>query len=310
MAEVITLENIRKEMGKRTILDNISFSVSQGDIFGYLGPNGAGKTTTMRVILGLLNPDSGKVSVNGKDLFHDSAARSRIGVLLDRDGLYDRISAIDNLYYYARLYSVNGLEKKIDDMLEFTGLTDRKYDKVGNYSKGMKRKLGLTRALIHEPEVLFLDEPSAGLDPEAQKMVRDLLLRLSTERQMTIFLNSHDLDEVQRICSKVAIIQKGRILACDTLEKLKGNPEETIVKITFTDSVQTEKAHELMEELDFVSFRSQESKVSLTASLSTGKRSSDLLACLVGKEIGVEEISTEKQSLEDIYIEIMHQEDK
>ncbi len=310
MNEMITLEGINKRLGKRDILKDISFSVSQGDIFGYLGPNGAGKTTTLRIVLGLLKPGSGKALVNGKDLSRDTDARNRAGVLLDRDGLYDRISARDNLEYYARLYGVSDRRRKIDDMLAFAGLTERKNDRVGNFSKGMKRKLGLARALIHDPEVLFLDEPTAGLDPEAQKMVRDLLLSLSGERNMTIFLNSHDLDEVQRICSKVAIVQDGRIRAFDTVENLRGAPEEMSVRIVLTDSSHAEKARDLLSRCDFASFRSRDDAVTLTAGLARGKKPSDVLSFLVGKGVSVEEITATRQSLEDIYIGIMHQEEK
>ncbi len=310
MNETIVLEGISKRLGKREVLKDISFSVSQGDIFGYLGPNGAGKTTTMRIILGLLKPGEGKALVNGKDLSCDTGARNRAGVLLDRDGLYDRISANDNLEYYARLYGVSDRRRKISEMLEFAGLTERRNDRVGNFSKGMKRKLGLARALIHEPEVLFLDEPTAGLDPEAQKMVRDLLLRLSGERKMTIFLNSHDLDEVQRICSKAAIVQEGQIRAFDTIENLRGRPEETSVRIVLTDSSHAEKARNLLEGYDFAAFRNRENAVTLTAGLNGGKKSSDLLAYLVGQGVSVEEITVSRQSLEDIYIGIMHQEEK
>ncbi|NLE09034.1 MAG: ABC transporter ATP-binding protein [Dehalococcoidales bacterium] len=310
MNEMITLEGINKRLGKRDILKDISFSVSRGDIFGYLGPNGAGKTTTMRIVLGLLKPGSGKALVNGKDLSRDTDARNRAGVLLDRDGLYDRISARDNLEYYARLYGVSDRRRKIDDMLAFAGLTERKNDRVGNFSKGMKRKLGLARALIHDPEVLFLDEPTAGLDPEAQKMVRDLLLSLSGERNMTIFLNSHDLDEVQRICSKVAIVQDGRIRAFDTVENLRGAPEEMSVRIVLTDSSHAEKARDLLSRCDFASFRSRDDAVTLTAGLARGKKPSDVLSFLVGKGVSVEEITATRQSLEDIYIGIMNQEEK
>ncbi len=310
MSETIVLEGISKRLGKREVLKDISFSVSQGDIFGYLGPNGAGKTTTMRIILGLLKPGAGKALVDGKNLAKDTAARNSVGVLLDRDGLYDRITARDNLEYYARLYSVPDRRRKIEEMLEFAGLTGRKNDRVGNFSKGMKRKLGLARALIHDPEVLFLDEPTAGLDPEAQKMVRDLLLRLSGERKMTIFLNSHDLDEVQRICSKAAIIQDGQIRAFDTIENLRGRTEETSVRIVLTDSSHAEKARGFLERLDFASFRGRENAVTLTAGLNGGKKSSDLLSYLVGQGVSVEEITVTRQSLEDIYIGIMHQEEE
>lgn len=303
------MESVYKQLGKREILKDISFTVEQGDIFGYLGPNGAGKTTTMRIILGLLRPTSGKALVWGEDLAQDLKARKRVGVLLERDGLYDRISASENLGYYAQLYDVPDRQKKIENLLEFAGLSGRRNDKVGEFSKGMKRKLGLARAIIHEPEVLFLDEPSAGLDPEAQKTVRDLLLRLSQERKITIFLNSHDLDEVQRICGKIAIIQKGSIKVCDTLENLRGRSAGTTVQITLSDSDNAVRAHELLSTLSYVSNPGQRD-AAVTATLTEGSKPSGLLAFLMEKGIKVEEIRTVKQSLEDIYLEITHQEER
>jgi len=308
MSDAIILEGIHKRLGKREILKDISFTISQGDIFGYLGPNGAGKTTTMRVILGLLRPTSGKALVWGKDLSSDKDARGRVGVLLERDGLYDRLSAHENLDYYAQLYGIRERQSKIEYLLEFAGLSERRNDKVGEFSKGMKRKLALARAIIHEPEALFLDEPSAGLDPEVQKMVRDLLLQLSRERKMTIFLNSHDLDEVQRICSKVAIIQRGSIRVCDTLENLTNKSDATTVQIALADSNHTDMTRYLLSTLDFASYLGQREPTTITAALSQGSKPSDLLTLLVSKGIKVEEIKTITQSLEDIYLEITRQE--
>lgn len=309
MNDTIILENLCKRIGKRDILKNINFSVSRGDIFGYLGPNGAGKTTTMKVILGLLRPTSGRTLVRGKDLAVDIEARGSVGVLLERDGLYDRTSALENLDYFARLYGIKDRGKKVADLLEFAGLVDRRNDKVGEFSRGMKRKLALARAIIREPEVLFLDEPSAGLDPEAQKMVRDLLLRLSQERKITIFLNSHDLDEVQRICSKVAIIRKGSIRVFDTLANLRSRSEARTVRMTLSDRQHAVKARELMDTLDFASYQGQEEPETITAALAKGSKSSDLLTFLISRGIKVEELRIITQSLEDIYLEVTRQEE-
>ncbi len=308
MNDAISLEGIYKRLGKREILKNINFAVAQGDIFGYLGPNGAGKTTTMRIILGLLHPTSGRALVQGKDLAVDTGARGKIGVLLERDGLYDRLSARENLDYYAQLYSITERQSKVEHLLDFAGLSGRTNDKVGEFSKGMKRKLALARAIIHEPEVLFLDEPSAGLDPEAQRMVRDLLLQLSRERKITIFLNSHDLDEVQRICSGVAIIQRGSIRVCDTLESLKNKPDATTVQITLSDSNYANMTREFLNTVDLASYQGQTEPATITATLLNSSKPSELLTLIVSRGIKVEEIKTITQSLEDIYLEITRQE--
>lgn len=213
---MIEVQNLTKTFNGKTVLNGITFEVKEGEIFGYLGPNGAGKTTTMRITLGLLKPTSGNALVLGQNLGENEGLRNKVGVLLENDGVYDKLSAYENLDYYAQLYGLSdSIERKrrIEELLDFVGLSNRKKDKVGNFSKGMKRKLGLVRAMIHNPDILFFDEPSSGLDPEAQRMVRDLILRLSTEEKRTVFLNSHDLDEVQRVCTKIAILQDGEIKA-------------------------------------------------------------------------------------------------
>ena len=204
--KVIEVKNLVKEFNGRKVLDGISFEVEEGEVFGYLGPNGAGKTTTLRIILGLLNPTSGEAIVMGRNLAEDDEARKKVGVVLENDGLYENLSAFDNLEYYAQLYDVSNRKEKIEDLLRFVGLYGRN-EKVGFFSKGMIRKLAIARAIINDPEVLFLDEPSSGLDPDAQRMVRNLILELSKEGK-TVFLNSHDLDEVQRICDRIAILQR------------------------------------------------------------------------------------------------------
>jgi ABC-2 type transport system ATP-binding protein len=217
----IEVQDLTKEFNGKTVLNGISFEVEEGDVFGFLGPNGAGKTTVLRILLGLLKPTSGKALVFGKELSGNDGLRRRVGVLLENDGLYEHLSAYENLSYYAHIYSVSGVDAKIESLLDFVGLSDRQHDRVGEFSKGMKRRLALARSIIHDPDVLFYDEPSSGLDPEAQKMVRDLILSMSREKGRTIFLNSHDLDEVQRVCSKIAILRRGEIKAYDTIENLR-----------------------------------------------------------------------------------------
>ena len=305
---MIEVRSLTKKFNGRTVLNEISFQVKEGEIFGYLGPNGAGKTTTMRIILGLLKPTAGKALVWGQNLGENEGLRRRIGVLLEHDGLYERISAYENLDYYAQLYGVSNRVEKIENLLEFTGLSDRKDDKVGKFSKGMKRKLALARAIIHDPDVLFLDEPSAGLDPEAQKMVRDLILRLSGEERMTVFLNSHDLDEVQRICSKIAILQRGEIKAYDTVDNLRGRYTKPTVEIALSDGREVEKALNLLNSLNYIS-ECKRHNDGITVTLTESEMSSTLLSFLVEQGLKVEEIKRVTKSLEDIYLEIVRQEE-
>ncbi len=306
---MIDVRNLTKKFKERTVLNSVSFQVKEGEIFGYLGPNGAGKTTTMRITLGLLKPTAGNALVWGQNLGENEDLRKKVGVLLEHDGLYERISAYENLDYYAQLYGVSNREKKIEKLLEFVGLFDRKDDKVGKFSKGMKRKVALARAIIHDPDVLFLDEISAGLDPEAQKMLRDLMLRLSGEERITIFLNSHDLDEVQKICSKIAILQRGEIKAYDTVENLRSQFTTPVVEIAFSDSREVEKALNLMSSLDYVSdCRQYDGGIAVT--LAESEKSSTLLSFLTEKGIKVEEFKRVTKSLEDVYLEIVRQEER
>ena len=307
---MIEVKDLTKKFKNKTALENINLKVKQGEIFGYLGPNGAGKTTTMRVILGLINATSGGAFVLGKELARDKEIRKMVGVLLEHDGLYNRISAYENLNYYAQLYDVPDRQAKIRNLLELSGLYERRNDKVGEFSKGMKRKLALSRALINQPDVLFLDEPSSGLDPEAQKMVRDLLLTLSAEKKITIFLNSHDLDEVQRICTHIAIIQRGKIRVNDTLENLRSSTTtQRSIQITLDDGENARLAAGLLSSLQYVSGVNVRD-TSIIATVDKGIKPSDIITYLVQHNIEVEEVKKMSRSLEDIYLEVVHQEEK
>jgi len=300
---MIEVQQLTKKFNGTPVLRGVDFQVKEGEIFGYLGPNGAGKTTTLRVILGLLKPTSGKASVFGKDLGDNDDLRRRVGVLLENDGLYERLSAYENLNYYAQLYSVPDMEEKIRNLLKFVGLSDRQNDKVGTFSKGMKRRLALARSIIHDPDVLFYDEPSAGLDPEAQKMVRDLILRLAGEKGRTIFLNSHDLDEVQRVCSRIAILQKGEMRAYDTVENLRKKFSKPAVEIALADEKEAEKALDLLNSLDYVS-ECERDGLRITATIE-GEKTSTIISVLMKNGIKVEEAKKVTKSLEDIYLDIV-----
>jgi len=300
---MIEVQHLTKKFNGTTVLRGVDFQVKEREVFGYLGPNGAGKTTTMRIILGLLKPTSGRASVFGNDLGDNDDLRRRVGVLLESDGLYERLSAYENLNYYAQLYSVSDMEEKIRNLLEFVDLSDRQNDKVGTFSKGMKRRLALARSLIHDPEVLFYDEPSAGLDPEAQKMVRDLILRLSGEKGRTIFLNSHDLDEVQRVCSRIAILQKGEMRAYDGVENLRKKFSKPAVEIALTDEKEAEKALDLLGSLDYVS-ECERDGLRISATI-RGEKTSTVLNALMKDGIEVEEARKVTKSLEDVYLDIV-----
>jgi ABC-2 type transport system ATP-binding protein len=306
--DVIEVKGLTKKFDREPVLKGIDFAVRKGEVFGFLGPNGAGKTTTMRIILGLLRPTRGQALVLKENLDENSELRKRVGVLLEDDGLYPRLSARDNLAYFARLYEVDGIERRINETLELVGLKGREREKVGYYSKGMKRRLGLARAILHRPEILLMDEPSSGLDPEAQKLVRDLIRQLSQVEGVTIFLNSHDLDEVQRICSRVAILQRGEIRALDTVENLTA-AEKREISIIFPDATEAEKGEKTIRALDFIT-ELRRTDNTLGVAMKAGGDTSELLGEVLAKGIKVEEVKKLARSLEDIYLEAVRQEEK
>ena len=233
---VIIVDSLVKKLNNRLILDNISFNVERREIFGYLGPNGAGKTTTLRILLGLMKPTSGSALVLGEDLSKNINLRRKVGVVLENDGLYSRLTAYENLDFYGQIYGMSNnteRDRRIKELLDLVGLYNERNKRVGYYSRGMRRRLAIARALIHDPEIIFMDEPTSGLDPEAKIMVRNLIFRLAREKDVTIFLISHDLDEVERLCLRVAILVNGRIVALDSIRKLMHNFERKSIEITF-----------------------------------------------------------------------------
>ena len=234
MSAAIDVENLTKTFGSFTAVDRATLHVDEGEVFGFLGPNGAGKTTTVRMLACLISKTSGRATVGGYDIGSSSdqpKIRGMIGLLPENVGLYEELSAYDNLDFYGRYYKL-GVQKRreqIEYFLKMLGLWEKREDAAGTFSKGMKQKLAIARALVHDPKVLFLDEPTANLDPEASKTVRDFILELKKERR-TIFLNTHLLDEAERICDKVAIL-KTRLVATGSPEDLRHSLSTRKVKV-------------------------------------------------------------------------------
>jgi ABC-2 type transport system ATP-binding protein len=215
----IEVTNLTRNYNSLRAVDGISFAVEPREIFGFLGPNGAGKTTTIKMLTGQLRPSSGKALVMGYDVVNErQLLKPQIGVVFDSQNLYERMSARDNLRFYARLYRVN--DRRVDEVLEQVGLTRRAKDKVKTYSNGMKQRLLIARALLHKPQVLFLDEPTRGLDPNVARDIRTIVRDLAAQG-MTVFLTTHYMEEANQLSQRVAIIDQGRIVALDTPEHLK-----------------------------------------------------------------------------------------
>lgn len=217
---MIITQGLTKHFNGKVAVEDLTLEVREGEVFGFLGPNGAGKTTTVRMLCCLIAPTAGTAWVNGYQIGReDSAIRASVGILTEAPGLYERLSAEKNLSIYARLYGVRDVAGQVEKYLRLLGLWDERKRAVAEFSKGMKQKLAIARALVHEPRVLFLDEPTAALDPEATRVVRDFIEELKGQGR-TIFLCTHNLDEADRLCDRIAVF-KQRLIQVDTPQNLR-----------------------------------------------------------------------------------------
>jgi sodium transport system ATP-binding protein len=235
----IECDALTKRFGGFTAVDQVSFTVGNGEVFGLLGPNGAGKTTTMRLLSTVLKPTSGTASVAGFDLLREPRkVRASIGVLPEDTGLYDRLTPREHLLYYGRLHGMarDSLRKRSDELLDVMELTDRANTKVGDFSKGMKQKVALLRAFIHDPPVLLLDEPTAGLDVMSARCIHAFVERFRREGK-AIMISTHNMTEAQKICSRIAIIDHARIIAIGTVQELQAKTSQKDLESIFVQLV-------------------------------------------------------------------------
>jgi ABC-2 type transport system ATP-binding protein len=252
--DAIVVDNLTKQFGELKAVAGISFRVKKGEILGLLGPNGAGKTTTVRMLTCIIPPTGGTAIVGGHDVRNKhNSVKKIVGYLPENPSLYERLSAVENLDFYGELYDVplNGRKERIWGLLTFFGLSSRAHDDVRTYSKGMKQKLSIAKALIHKPEILFLDEPTAGLDPITAKAVRDVIHKLAKKEKVTIIICSHNLSEVERLCTKVVIINAGKIVGEGHVSAL----EKMLERKAYVVEVELEKvSHKLVKTLRRLSY--------------------------------------------------------
>jgi ABC-2 type transport system ATP-binding protein len=286
-------------------LTDLNLSIPKGSVFGFLGPNGAGKTTTVRMLVGMLRPSSGTIRVLGRDPVTEGQwIREHAGVMLDNVGLYDRLSAWENLKFaarVARLPKAEGL-RRMEAAIRRVELWDRRQDRVSGFSKGMRQKLGLARALIAEPELLILDEPTAGLDPANIVMVRELLVSLAEESGRTIFLCTHLLAEAQRICDRVAIIQNGTVLALGDPNRLGGTGLPTVRLTLSGGDAETISHLPLPESIELRRLEGRDWRATLADDDAAVEQ---LVAALVHAGIGVRAVIPEQVSLEEEYLRLV-----
>ena len=300
---VIIVDGLTCRFGEVVAVDHLDLEVYPGEVFGFLGHNGAGKTTTVRLLNGVLAPDGGSARVLDLDPLDDGPAlRRRTGVLTETPSLEERLTGRENLEIYAELYDVRRAQVRgrVAFLLEAFELDHRADDKVGGYSRGMKQRLALARALLHEPEILFLDEPTAGLDPVATRHVHDMITRLSRQEQRTVFLCTHNLAEAQKLCARVAVLKQGRLVAL-------GTPVELASKLGRSQRLEIEVALEgvstTLDVLQHTGGTTNPTEEGGVISVVGAEREviPDLVASLVGAGVRIYRVTPQEPSLEDVY---------
>ncbi len=298
MEPIVIIENLTKKIKGRTIIDDVSFQVYKGEVFGFLGPNGAGKTTTIRMIVGLMNITAGDIKINGYSIQQnfEKAIRS-VGAIVENPEMYKFLTGHQNLQQYARM--VGGVtEEKVAEVVELVGLSKRINDKVKTYSLGMRQRLGLAQCLLHDPEVLILDEPTNGLDPAGIREIRDYLRQLAREKNMAVIVSSHLLSEMEMMCDRIGIIQNGKLVDVQQVKDFVTDKEKVY-------EMEVSPVQEAMDVLGKIFPTLSIQKTANGISLALAKESiPDIIKSLVNADIKVYEIKEITKSLEDRFLEI------
>ncbi|HSA55805.1 MAG TPA: ABC transporter ATP-binding protein [Gemmatimonadaceae bacterium] len=304
-ALAIRAEGLVRDFGPVRALDHLTFEIPMGIVFGFLGPNGAGKTTAIRTFLGLVEPTAGRAEVLGFDTRREhDRIRERSGALLEHHGLYERLTAAQNLEFTGRVWRMRPTDRRsrARELLEQFGLWDRRDQPVGQWSRGMKQKLAVARAVFHRPPLVFLDEPTAGLDPVASAALRDDLAKLSTAEGVTVFLTTHNLAEAERLCALVGVIRRGRLAALGPPHDLRAGERSALVRVTaggLDDAiVRAVEALAGVEEVRAVAD-------GLEVRVRPGMSSAPLVTRLVELGAEIEEVRRERPSLEQTFLELV-----
>ena len=289
---ILKCENLHKTMGKKEILKGVSIHMQAGDILGFIGPNGAGKTTTIKLILGLQSITSGSVQINGYDIQKNfTKAIEKVGTIVENPDLYMYLTGYENLKLIGNLYT-NVDTKRIEEVVTLVGLKNRIHDKVSKYSLGMRQRLGIAQAILHKPNLLILDEPTNGLDPEGMKEVRDLLKLLADKEKMAILISSHNLAELENLCNKVTIIKNGEIVETNEIAQVKAQLNDHVTIWEVDKSKEVKVFLPEMKVLDETHFQVDIEKEKIP----------EIVETLVKNQIKVYQIKPREISLEDAFL--------
>ncbi|OIJ12775.1 bacitracin ABC transporter ATP-binding protein [Anaerobacillus arseniciselenatis] len=296
---VVSINNLTKTIKGKKIIDDLSFEIFPGEVFGFLGPNGAGKTTTIRMLVGLISITEGEVIIKGKNVAKNfEEAVSEIGAIVENPEMYKFLTGYQNLVHYARM--VNGVTKqRINEVVELVGLSDRIHEKVRTYSLGMRQRLGLAQALLHSPSVLILDEPTNGLDPAGIREIRDYLRRLAAEEGLAVIVSSHLLSEMELMCDRIGIIQQGKLIGVQTVNDFVNGEKELLIRFQVDD-------HELANGVLKEHYPNKKFKINgevIEVALEK-EEIPDLNELLVNNNVKVYGIGQTSKTLEDKFLEV------
>lgn len=301
---MIALHQVSKSFNHIIALREVSFEVEQGEIFGFLGPNGAGKSTTLNIMSTLIQPDTGNVLLEGSDMLSDvKNLRSKIGVVPQDIALYEELSAYQNLLFWGGLYNMSGqaLREQAEQALRMVGLWDRKNDSIKTYSGGMKRRINIASSILHKPEILLMDEPTVGVDPQSRSHIFEVIEGLN-EQGVTIVYTTHYMEEVERLCNTIAIIDEGEIVADGTLADLKTESKvRDVLSITLSD-ISADKLTSLAERISFTKL--ENSKTLEIECVNIAHDISNVIQTIQAADLTIEQVDTKKANLETIFLKL------
>ena len=305
---IIQVQNLTKMFGKFTAVDDISFNVKKGEVFGLLGPNGAGKSTTLRVLSTLARPTKGTATIGGYDIVkNDNEVRKLIGIVSEKMIMYNRLTAAENLRFFGNLFNIPKavLNKRIDDLLELVQLTKWKDSQVGTFSTGMRQRINVVRALLNMPQVLFLDEPTLGLDPQSSVEIREFIKKLNRENGTTILITTHMMVDADLLCDRIAIVDHGKIVALDTSTNLKktiSGADTTIISLELANLNQ--ELIDTIRKLDCVDSVTQENSLHLRIIVHGSEAFNSVLDSVRAKNGRINSVQNLQPTLEDVFLHI------